>query len=90
MLPTCQRSTELVNDPRLRERGFLVNVDHPATGLGHQPRPGIQFSSTPPRFLPAPLLGEYNQRVFGGLPEMTAEEIEQLVAKGVIYRVKSG
>lgn len=78
-------NAELVNDSHLKERGFFANIDHPATGPGIQPKPGIHFSETPSRFCRAPLLGEHNQRVLGELLGMNAQDIEQLVAVGVIH-----
>ena len=77
---------ELFHDPHLRERGFLVEVDHPE--VGRQTMPGVSMKlSESPGFIRghAPLLGEHNQFVFGELLGMTGEEIAALEQEGVIY-----
>ncbi|MDO8674001.1 MAG: CoA transferase [Dehalococcoidia bacterium] len=78
-------NAEIVHDPHLWERNFFVNIDHPATGPGIQPSPGIHLSETPAHFFRAPLLGEHNQRVFGELLGITTDEIESLVEEKVIF-----
>ncbi len=77
---------EITNDPHLRERGFLVEVDHAEVGRQTMPGVSMKLSHTPGAILrPAPLVGEHNQYVFGELLGLPPEEIESLMAEKVIY-----
>jgi benzylsuccinate CoA-transferase BbsF subunit len=79
-------SEELVKDPHLRERGFFVEVDHPA--VGKRLISGLSFSlnATPGGISrPAPLLGQHNEYVFGELLGMSRNEIARLEEEQVIY-----
>ncbi|MBI2911577.1 MAG: CoA transferase, partial [Chloroflexi bacterium] len=73
----------LTRDPQLRARGHFLRLEHPEAGpTSHHALP-FRLSRTPPRFLPAPLLGQHNDYVLGqvlGLPE---EEINRLIVDGV-------
>ncbi|MFC1932734.1 CaiB/BaiF CoA transferase family protein, partial [Chloroflexota bacterium] len=77
---------ELVNDPHLEERDFLVDIEHPEMGkLRHTGLPW-RLSDTPKgNYQRAPLLGEHNDYVFGELLGMSREEIKRLEEEKVLY-----
>ena len=76
---------EVVESDQYRERGFLVNIDHPATGPITYPGAPFKFSATPWQVRsPAPQLGQHNAEVYGERLGLSAERIEQLRQQGVI------
>ena len=76
---------EVVESDQYRERGFLVDIDHPATGPLTYPGAPFKFSATPWQVRsPAPQLGQHNAEVYGQRLGLSAERIEQLRQQGVI------
>ncbi len=76
---------EVVESDQYRERGFLVDIDHPATGPLTYPGAPFKFSATPWQVRsPAPQLGQHNAKVYGERLGLSAERIEQLRQQGVI------
>ena len=76
---------EVVESDQYRERGFLVDIDHPATGPMTYPGAPFKFSATPWQVRsPAPQLGQHNAEVYGERLGLSAERIEQLRQHGVI------
>ena len=77
---------QMINDPHLRERGFCVEDDHPETGKRTISGYSWHLSRTPGSVRAhAPLLGQHNHEIFGGLLGMGDEEIKDLTEKQVIY-----
>jgi len=77
---------EIYYNPQLRQRGFLVEVDHPEVGKRVMPGVSMKLSETPGGIRgPAPLLGEHNHYVFGELLGMSPKEIAELEQQGVTY-----
>ena len=76
------RQTEL---DQLAFRGFFEELDHPVNGRAKLSTVAMRCSDGPGVFhtQPAPLLGQHNREVLGGLG-LTASEIAQLEADGVI------
>ena len=69
-----------------RERGLYSEIVHPS--LGAEPIFNIMWnlSETPPSIRRhAPLLGEHNQEIFGGLLGLSQEEIHQLEEDQVLW-----
>jgi crotonobetainyl-CoA:carnitine CoA-transferase CaiB-like acyl-CoA transferase len=54
---------DLLGDPHLADRGFFVEIEHPAAGTLRYPGAAYRFpgSELPLAARPAPLLGEHNQ-----------------------------
>ena len=75
---------ELVEDPQLRHRGFLVDIDHPEVGVTASAGIPLSFSETQLHYGSAPLLGQHNREVFTELVGIEPEEFEQLVRDSVI------
>lgn len=84
--PTILGIGDLVNDPHVRAREMLVEMDHPQAGRHRVPNSAIKFSLTPAR-VPgrAPLLGEHNREVLADVLGYDEERIERLTTDGVIY-----
>lgn len=72
------------NDPHVKARNSLWELDYP--GLGKYPVPGLapRFSTIEVQKNRAPLLGEHNREIFGEMLGYTAEQLEQLQRSHVI------
>ncbi len=82
----CADTEDRYFDPHFQEREIIVNVEHPVTGLDFVPKVVCNLSETPGQIRrPAPLLGEHNDYVYGDLLGLSEDEIEELVAKKIIY-----
>jgi crotonobetainyl-CoA:carnitine CoA-transferase CaiB-like acyl-CoA transferase len=71
--------------PQLVARRFYEFVDHAV--VGPQPLPTVPFRfASVDRWLraPAPLLGEHNEAILGGLLGLSRAELDQLAADGII------
>lgn len=81
LLPHEQRDV-----PQLSGRGFFEALTHPVTGETLYSRFPVRFSAGPDRLHrgPAPLLGQHNTEVLGGWLGLSAAEIAELEAAGVI------
>lgn len=72
-------------DRHLEERRYWVELPHPRMHAWKQPRSAWQFIEARPRLQRhAPLFGEHNLEILGGLLGMSTEEIAELEAAGVI------
>ncbi|MEE9198170.1 MAG: CoA transferase, partial [Dehalococcoidia bacterium] len=75
---------EAVKEPHLNQRGFFVEVDHPATGPRVHPGLPFRFGESPIPIKRAPLLGEHNGYVFRQLLGFTPGEVARLEKEGVL------
>lgn len=81
-----QNCMDLHRDENLEAFGFWHWLDHPH--MGPSPYEGLEhrLSRTPGELRsPAPVLGQHNEEVFGGILGMSPEEIETLKREKVIY-----
>jgi crotonobetainyl-CoA:carnitine CoA-transferase CaiB-like acyl-CoA transferase len=72
-------SKDLAEDPHLRARGYLVELDHPE--VGRRIHAGIpwKMSETPCHVkAPAPLLGADTDAVLTSLLNLTSDQLERL------------
>jgi benzylsuccinate CoA-transferase BbsF subunit len=80
-----QDDAALLRDPQLAHRRHFVVLDHAVLGPLPYPRAGFRLSTSPGGFDDSgPLLGEDDDLVFGDLLGLAPEEIERLMADGVI------
>ena len=75
---------EVLQDEQLCQRGYFEEVSHPVAGLVRQPGPPARLSESPWTTNAAPLLGEHNEEIYGGLLGYDAEELAGLLDGGVI------
>jgi CoA:oxalate CoA-transferase len=76
---------ELIDDPQIREREMLIEIDHPVEGKIKFPGNPIKFSETKIKnFQPSPLLGQNTEEILLNYGEYTADEIRALQQAGVI------
>jgi crotonobetainyl-CoA:carnitine CoA-transferase CaiB-like acyl-CoA transferase len=77
---------QAVNQPIVRERGFLKEVQHPTAGpvkvLGTPLRFEGRYEAPP--LEPPPLLGEHTREVLGSLIGLSDDELERLIKAKVI------
>jgi crotonobetainyl-CoA:carnitine CoA-transferase CaiB-like acyl-CoA transferase len=77
-------SQEVLADSQLIERGHLVPVEHPETGVRMQSGVPVRMSRTPPGVrCHAPLLGQHSFEVFQRLLGMSRETYDALVHQGI-------
>jgi crotonobetainyl-CoA:carnitine CoA-transferase CaiB-like acyl-CoA transferase len=76
---------DLIQDPHLLERGFLVEREHPRLGKLRLPGCPVRFHNTPAevwRF--GPLLGEDTDYVTRQVLQLSAEEVSHYAARGAL------
>jgi len=86
-LPCAKVATidEVVQDPQLRHRDMLVEIDHPTVGKLPMHGLNVQFSETRETIRRAPpLLGQHNEEVYREWLGMSRAEVAQLDERGVI------
>lgn len=72
-------------DASYRARGFFLEIDHPVAGSFTFPGAPLQLSEGGWRLArPAPLLGQHNQEILGDRLGVSATELVQLQARGVV------
>lgn len=82
LLPTTR---EIMEFPQHKERGFFVDVDHPATGKVTYPGAPFKMSETPQQIsCHAPLLGEHNEEVYCKELGYSRNDLVRLSELGVI------
>lgn len=76
---------ELIEDPQIKEREMLVEIEHPTEGRIKFPGCPIKFSETKiESFKPAPLLGQHTDEILLNYGDYTVEEIQALRQEDVI------
>ena len=77
---------ELVDDPHLEDRGFLVKVEHPELNRSFTyPGPAAIYNASPWSISRrAPLIGEHNQEILCGELGVKQEELTFLAESGII------
>jgi len=77
-------TAEVLQDEHLRERGTIVDLEHPTRGKFSTIISPLRLSDSPVEPRRAPLYGEHTQDVLQELAGYSADEIAALRAKGVI------
>ncbi|NLP37569.1 MAG: CoA transferase [Firmicutes bacterium] len=76
---------QVANDPQIRHREMIVEVEQPLSGKVKLSGSVYKMSKTPGnRKLRIPVVGEHNEEVLGELLGMDKAEIEKLADKGTI------
>lgn len=77
--------TALFNDPQVKAREMLVELDHPAAGKFVTIGSAFKMSETPGRVESLGLpLGHNNEEIYGDLLGLSSQEIDKLKKEGVI------
>lgn len=75
---------EVLDDPHLRERGMVFDMDHPTRGRTPMIGSPLRLSDSPTEYRRAPMLGEHTAEVMQELLGMSAEEVARLRAAKVL------
>jgi formyl-CoA transferase len=78
----CLDTLEVLNDPHLRRRGMVVDVEHPKAGKFAMPACPVQLSESPVDVVPSPLLGQHNTDVYKRLLGLTETDLQTLHEAG--------
>ncbi len=77
-------TSEVLEDPHLRERGMVTEVEHPTRGRYPMIASPVRLSDSPLDLKPAPLHGEHTADVLKTLAGCSEADIERLRAAGAI------
>jgi formyl-CoA transferase len=80
----CLDTKEILEDPHLRERGMIVDVDHPTRGTFAMPGCPVQLSESPVEVEASPLLGQHTTEVLQKWLGLSQSELQTLHQEGVI------
>lgn len=77
---------DVLDNPQLAARDYFEAVEHPVAGPIRVPGPGVRWQrrSGPMHARPAPLLGQHNEDVLGGLLGLSPERLAELSAEAII------
>jgi formyl-CoA transferase len=75
---------EIIEDESLRANEIVVEVEHPQRGTYVTVGSPLKLSDSPARIRRSPLLGEHNEEVYLTELGLSADELPQLKANGVI------
>ncbi|HEV8679250.1 MAG TPA: CoA transferase [Stellaceae bacterium] len=76
---------EVMHDRHMHERGFLADIVHDEIGALTVPNSPLRFHGADPvEATPSPKLGQHNAEIYGGWLGLSADEIGDLKAAGVI------
>lgn len=76
---------KIVNDPHIKAREMIVDLEHPVAGHMKVPGVPIKMSATPGSVdTPAPLLGQHTDELLKELLGLSKEQIDELRAKKAI------
>jgi crotonobetainyl-CoA:carnitine CoA-transferase CaiB-like acyl-CoA transferase len=75
---------EMIEDPQIKHRGLIAEIEHPTEGRLKQIAPTVKLSATPGAVeSPPPLLGEHTREILKSL-DYDNETIESLAREGVV------
>jgi CoA:oxalate CoA-transferase len=76
---------KVINDPQIKAREMIVDLEHPVAGQMKVPGVPIKFSATPGSVdTPAPLLGQHTEELLHELLGLSKQQVDALRAKNAI------
>jgi CoA:oxalate CoA-transferase len=83
-LTTVPNMSQIMETQQYKERGYFVEIEHPATGPLKYPGAPFKLTDTPWRAGRAPLLGEHNEEIYCGRLGLTRDDLTRLRSEAVI------
>ena len=80
----CQDTGEILEDPHLKEREMIIDIDYPPRGNYKTVGCPIKLSDSPADIKRPPTLGEHTEDLLGKLCGVTPEDFTKLREKGAI------
>ena len=80
----CQDTSEILEDPHLKEREMIIDIDYPPRGKYKTVGCPIKLSDSPAEIKRPPTLGEHTEDLLGKLCGVTPEDFTKLREKGAI------
>ncbi len=80
----CQDTGEIFEDPHLREREMIVDLDYPPRGSYITVGCPIKMSGSPAEIVRPPMLGEHTDTLLTGLCGVEQDQVDQLRDNGVV------
>ena len=80
----CQDTGEILEDPHLKERDMIIDIDYPSRGKYKTVGCPIKLSDSPAEIKRPPTLGEHTEDLLGKLCGVTPEDFTKLREKGAI------
>ena len=80
----CQDTGEILEDPHLKEREMIIDIDYPPRGKYKTVGCPIKLSDSPADIRRPPTLGEHTEDLLGKLCGVTPEDFIKLREKGAI------
>jgi CoA:oxalate CoA-transferase len=75
----------MLEDPHVKARGIITEVEHPTAGNVRSPGFPVKLSKSPSTIrLPAPTLGEHNEEVLTELLGYTKKQVAEFKKAGVL------
>ncbi|MGE5217980.1 MAG: CaiB/BaiF CoA transferase family protein [Chloroflexota bacterium] len=76
---------EVIDDPHIKERKAFIDRNHPSAGPTKLLAPWIHMSKTPPSIrTDSPALGQHTAEVLSGVLGLSAAEVSDLRAQGIV------
>ena len=80
---------QMLEDPHMNQRGFMMDIDEPDLGVKRYPGQAIRLSSTPAtKQNPSPQLGEHTRQLLHNLLSKSNAEIDRHAEHGIIGLMK--
>ena len=80
----CQDTGEILEDPHLKEREMIIDIDYPPRGKYKTVGCPVKLSDSPADIRRPPTLGEHTEDLLGKLCGVTPEDFIKLREKGAI------
>ncbi len=80
----CQDTGEVLNDPHLKARDMIVEMEYPGRGVYKTVGCPVKLTDSPAHIERPPTLGEHTDRLLQELCGVSAEEVQRLHRDGVV------